>query len=65
MGQGNTEGLQAIDYHRTYEEVNARRDSQVKLLDYLNISLCECEKPANFTIFVARLRNEILNGKLI
>lgn len=64
MGQGSSESIQAVTDSSSYAE-GLMQGAQLRLLDYLNISLCECEKPANFTIFVARLRNEIENGKLI
>ena len=40
------------------------RQAQVRILDYLNNMLCECEKPANFTIFVTKLKTELTNNEL-
>ena len=40
------------------------RQAQIRILDYLNNMLCECEKPANFTIFMAKLKDELTNNKL-
>ena len=37
---------------------------QIKVLDYLSNMLCECEKPANFTIFVNKLKIDLTSNKI-
>ena len=58
MGQIDTTEL------RQAQVTDAERQAQVRILDYLNNMLCECEKPANFTIFVTKLKTELTNNEL-
>ena len=49
---------------RKTQVTDTERQAQVRILDYLNNMLCECEKPANFTIFVTKLKTELTNNEL-
>jgi len=49
---------------REAQVTDTERQAQVRILDYLNNMLCECEKPANFTIFVTKLKTELTNNEL-
>jgi hypothetical protein len=60
MGQIDTTELRQAQIGSTPQE----RQAQVRILDYLNNMLCECEKPASFTIFVTKLKVELSNNEL-
>ena len=49
---------------RKTQVTDTERQAQIRILDYLNNMLCECEKPANFTIFVTKLKAELTNNEL-
>lgn len=49
---------------REAQVTDTERQAQIRILDYLNNMLCECEKPANFTIFVTKLKTELTNNEL-
>ena len=49
---------------RKTQVTDTERQAQIRILDYLNNMLCECEKPANFTIFVTKLKTELTNNEL-
>ena len=55
-----------FELNKIYNEncLTFMKQAQIRILDYLNNMLCECEKPANFTIFVTKLKAELTNNEL-